>query len=57
MAIHLKFRIHLKAYWRATHPPERTQATTISRNLPSQEVSPTGDVDRDRMGPPGMHSF
>lgn len=53
MAIHLKYRIHLKAYWRATHPPERTQATTISRNLPSQEVSPTGDADRDRMGPPG----
>ncbi|XP_055299630.1 voltage-dependent L-type calcium channel subunit beta-2 isoform X6 [Sitodiplosis mosellana] len=41
---------YLEAYWRATHPPERTQAATISRNLPSQEVSPTGDADR--MGPP-----
>ncbi|XP_055299631.1 voltage-dependent L-type calcium channel subunit beta-2 isoform X7 [Sitodiplosis mosellana] len=46
---------YLEAYWRATHPPERTQAATISRNLPSQEVSPTGDADR--MGPPEREQY
>lgn len=48
-----------QAYWRATHPPERTQPqapnTAVSRNIPSQEVSPTGDAERERMGPPGMN--
>ncbi|XP_031633780.1 voltage-dependent L-type calcium channel subunit beta-2 isoform X2 [Contarinia nasturtii] len=44
---------YLEAYWRATHPPERTQAATISRNLPSQEVSPTGDA----LGPPEREQY
>ncbi len=34
-----------KAYWRATHPPERA-TSSIARALPLQEASPAGDADR-----------
>lgn len=41
-----------KAYWRATHPPERA-ASSIARALPLQEASPAGDADRMGPTPPG----
>lgn len=42
----------LKAYWRATHPPERV-ASSIARALPLQEASPAGEADRMGPTPPG----
>lgn len=47
----------LQAYWRATHPPERTTTSSIARTLPSQEVSPSGDPERMGPTPPGTNQF
>uniref|UniRef100_A0A336N317 CSON010021 protein n=1 Tax=Culicoides sonorensis TaxID=179676 RepID=A0A336N317_CULSO len=44
---------YLESYWRATHPPVRSQPA-VPRPLPSQEASPSGE-QANRMGhtPPG----